>query len=468
MTFLFSCAERAGKQGGKLLIHLRCSGENERRVRKMGIVYDPELYRATEKDFAPYPLPECSRSPFQTWFAAIELDNGYYVNIMFTFAGDLRAVIVSIVDNAGQIVLDSMQFFDEEECKYRTDGYELHMGENFLHGDFPTLVIHIADPERQAGTDLVVEFQCMPTKWELPDGVGIGRIKVPSMPVSIAWFFVPRCKISGTLTLEGKVMDVSGHGWTDHQYGTDEFFTQACQYNYWVSFPLGDEILTVFDTMGGAAQGYRPMKWLWNFKDGKIYSYENNAAYYVFADDIDEGDTIPKKLMFVFEGDRIRGKVTCDFKMLIQKHPIEAPPLKAILNRSVYNCHVELEIDGKKYDKYYERTIEVTYTLDPDPSTVQRAAPPVFFEPDVVPQHDPEAALNEEGPSRLSIKSKLREVMEDPEGNAVMERHLPGITNDPNTKRGYGMKLSMIFKMPQSGLSKEEIAQIDRELRAIK
>jgi len=345
------------------------------------------------------------------------------------------------------------------------------MGENFFHGTFPNLVIHATDPENQAGMDLVVEFLAMPIKSELPDGVGTGRINTPNMPVAIAWFFVPWCKISGTLTVNNEVMNVSGYGWTDHQFGNDDFFTRACQYYYWACFPLDDDIITIFEAQGGAAQGYRNMKWLWNFKGGKVYSYERNADYYIFATDIDEGDTLPKKLMYVFEGDRIRGKVTCDFMTLMQKQPVESPPLKAMLNRAVYNCHAEMEIDGKKIDKTFVRILESAYTLDPPPGFVTQVAPPMFQEAAPAPAEvEPEAIpdVDANAPSRLSIKSKLKVVLEDPEGNAVLEKYLPGISNDPNTKLGYGMKLSMLFKMPQTGVSKEMLKQIDEDLRRIK
>ena len=435
----------------------------------MGIVYDPELYRATEKDFAPYDLPECSRSPFQTWHTDMQLDNGYYATVMFTFTGPLRVVLMQIVDDTGNIVVESMQFFGEEECEYDKYGYEIHLGENFFHGTFPNLVVHANDPQNNAGMDLVVEFLAMPIKSELPDGVGTGRIKTPNMPVAIAWFFVPWCKITGTMTVDGKVMDISGHGWTDHQFGTDDFFTRACQYYYWACFPLGDEIITLFEAQGGAAQGYRNMKWLWNFKEGKVYSYERNADYYIYATDIAEGETLPKKLMYVFEGDRIRGKVTCVFKTLIQLQPVESPPLKAMLNRAAYDCHAEMEIDGKKIDTTFVRILESAYTLDPPVGFVTQAPPPVFQEAFATPEPEaPEEEVDMNAPARLSIKSKLKDVLEDPEGNAVLEKHLPGISKDPNTKLGYSMKLSMLFRMPQTGVSKDEMSLIDKELRRIK
>ena len=436
----------------------------------MGIVYDPELYRATEKHFAPYPMPACARSPFQTWHTDAVFDNGYYATVMFAFTGPLRTVMLQIVDNAGEIVVESMQFFEEQDCTYSTDEYDIDVGGNFFRANFPKLAIHVADPEKGAGADLLVELLVMPTISELPDGVGIGRMNTPHMPVSIAWYFMPWNRITGTLTVNGNEVPVSGHGWSDHQFGTDDFFTKACYYYYWADFPLGEHTLALFEAQGGAAQGYRNIKWLWDFKGEKIYSYDRNADYYVYASDFDKGSTVPNKLVYVFEGDRIRGKVTCIFKTLIQLQPIDAPPLKAILNRAAYDCHAEMLIDGKEIDKTFVRILEATYTLDPEQGAVSES-PSGLPTPVVAPEpveDEPEIDYDDSAPARLSIKSKLKVVLEDPQGNAVLEKYLPGISNDPNTKLGYGMTLKMLFRMPQTGVSKATLAQMDKELRSIR
>jgi len=260
----------------------------------MGIVYDPELYRATEKHFAPYPMPACSRSPFQTWHTDMVFDNGYFATVMFAFTGPLRTVMLQIVDDTGAIAVESFQFFEEDDCRCATDGYDVNVSENYMRANFPSLVVHVIDRDMGAGADILVESLIMPTISELPDGVGIGRMNTPNMPVSIAWYFMPWNKITGTLTVGGQEVRVSGYGWSDHQFGTDDFFVKACHYFYWANFPLGEHTITVFEAQGGPAQGYRNFKWMWDFKGDKLYAYERDADFYIAATGIDEGDTVPR------------------------------------------------------------------------------------------------------------------------------------------------------------------------------
>lgn len=432
----------------------------------MGVVFDPELYRATEKHFAPYPLPVCSKSKWQTWHTDAVFDNGYYATAMYAFTGPLRSVLLQIVDNTGKIAVESIQFYEAEDVVFDPNGYDISVGENYFRANFPNLALHVRDEERNAGLDLLVETEIMPTISELPDGVGIGRVKAPNMPVSVAWFFLPWNKITGTLTVDGQEIRVTGQGWSDHQYGTDDFFTKACHYFIWGNFPLGEHTLTTFEAQGGAAQGYRNFKWVWDFKGDKLYSYDRNADVYIYTSDIEEGDTIPKTVVFVYEGDRIRGKITCKWKTLIQKQPVDCPPLSAMLNRSAYDCHAEMCIDGVLIDKTFVRILEIAYTLDPVAGV--REAQPVerIVEEIIVEEEIP--FIDESIPARLTIKSKLGKVIKDPEGNAVLEKYVPGITNDPNTKLGYGMTLKMLFSMPQTGVSKATLAKIDTDLRKIK
>jgi hypothetical protein len=454
----------------------------------MGIVYDPELYRATEKHFAPMKMPAWSKHSFQTWHTDAVFDNGYYATAMFSFTGPLYTVLLQIVDASGAIVVESMVFFEEDDVVYAKEGYDINLGENYFRSHFPNLVIHIRDDENKAGADLLVEFLVMPTISELPDGIGIGRAKTPNMPIQVAWFFMPWNKITGTLIVDGKEILVSGHGWSDHQFGTDDFFGKACSYFYWADFPLGEHTISLFEAQGTAEQGYRSIKWLWDFKGDKIYSYDRDADFYIYATEIDDGDTVPKKLTYVFEGDRIRGKVTCKWKTLIQKQPVEWPTGKAMLNRSAYDCHAEQSIDGEKIDKSFVRILEAAYTLDPvrtfgaepfvspfgaGPSTdttaktsgaeaqAQNTEPEAVIEEDVV-------FIDESIVSKFSIKSKLGKVMKDPDGLAVLEKFVPGISKDPNTRLGYGMTLKMLFSMPQTGVTKAVLAKIDQALREIK
>jgi hypothetical protein len=417
----------------------------------MGIIFDPELYRAKEKHFAPYPMPASAENPWQTWHTDACYENGYYSTVMFATTGPIITVALQVVDASGKPVVESMQFFEPDEYVFTTEGFGLMMGKNYYRGNFPSVEIYVHDEDNN-GAELVVESLVQPTISELPDGIGIGRVKTPNMPVSVAWFFLPWNKITGKLIVKGKVIPVTGYGWSDHQFGTADFFKDACQYFYWGNFPLGKHTLTFFEAQATERGGYRPIKWLWAFKGEKLYEYCRDADYYIQASDIEKGDTVPRKLVIVFEESHIRGKVTCIWKTLIQKQPVDAGERKIILNRSAYDCHAELEIDGEKIDTKFTRILEVAYPLDP-----------VAKEEEV----KVEEIVVENANSRFSLNSKLGAVLKDPAGLVVLEKHLPGIAKDPSTRLGHGMTLKMIFGMT-SKVSKEQKEAIDKELRAIK
>ncbi len=155
----------------------------------MAIVFDPELYRATEKHFAHHPLPGYE-SGWETWHADACYDNGYFSTVMLAVNGPIFMVDLRIVNAAGEPVVESMQFFPSEEFVASTDTVDIRMGHNYLRGEFPRFEIHVRDGDH--GVDLTYEPLVQPTISELPDGVGIGRVTVPDTPVFVGWFFQPK------------------------------------------------------------------------------------------------------------------------------------------------------------------------------------------------------------------------------------------------------------------------------------
>ena len=69
--------------------------------------------------------------------------------------------------------------------------------------------------------------------------------------------------------------------------------------------------------------------------------------------------------------------------------------------------------------------------------------------------------------AKYSIKSKLGDLMRSPKAAAVLEKHLPGISKDPQLKKGFKMTLKFIANMPGSGFPKEKLPDIDADLQAI-
>ncbi|MBU1052589.1 MAG: hypothetical protein KKC46_02030 [Proteobacteria bacterium] len=55
----------------------------------------------------------------------------------------------------------------------------------------------------------------------------------------------------------------------------------------------------------------------------------------------------------------------------------------------------------------------------------------------------------------FSGDSTLKEVLENEEGKAILEKHIPGSTTNPMLKMGYTMSLDLIASLPQAGISKE-------------
>ncbi len=70
--------------------------------------------------------------------------------------------------------------------------------------------------------------------------------------------------------------------------------------------------------------------------------------------------------------------------------------------------------------------------------------------------------------AEFSINSKLGDLMRDPRTAAVLEEFLPGISKDPQVKKGYGMTLKFVAGFPGSGFPKEKLPDIDKALKAIK
>ena len=67
----------------------------------------------------------------------------------------------------------------------------------------------------------------------------------------------------------------------------------------------------------------------------------------------------------------------------------------------------------------------------------------------------------------LTMDSKLKELMENPEAVALLEKYSPGFTENPKLKLGMNFKLSKCVKFPQANMTDEQIAEFEKELLAL-
>ena len=97
------------------------------------------------------------------------------------------------------------------------------------------------------------------------------------------------------------------------------------------------------------------------------------------------------------------------------------------------------------------------------------AKPAMDAEPEAAePETVEEAPAKSAGSGKkLSVKSKVSELIADPDAVAVLEKHVPGITSDPRVEMALGMKLKSVVPFSGGLLTKKLIADIDEDLKKL-
>lgn len=67
----------------------------------------------------------------------------------------------------------------------------------------------------------------------------------------------------------------------------------------------------------------------------------------------------------------------------------------------------------------------------------------------------------------ISINSTLQEILDCPEAKAVVDRYLPGWSENPLLSRGLGLQLGYVTGFPQCGLTPDEVDAMADELDAL-
>ena len=67
----------------------------------------------------------------------------------------------------------------------------------------------------------------------------------------------------------------------------------------------------------------------------------------------------------------------------------------------------------------------------------------------------------------INSKSKLKEILEDPRAVAIIEEYKPGFTSDSQLGPVMGMRISLLLKFPQTGLSGDQVKEILARLDAL-
>jgi hypothetical protein len=69
--------------------------------------------------------------------------------------------------------------------------------------------------------------------------------------------------------------------------------------------------------------------------------------------------------------------------------------------------------------------------------------------------------------AKFSVDTKCGELLKDPAVVAIIESYIPNMTKQPQIKMAYGMTFRKVASFPQAGLTKEQVAEIDKKLQAL-
>lgn len=67
----------------------------------------------------------------------------------------------------------------------------------------------------------------------------------------------------------------------------------------------------------------------------------------------------------------------------------------------------------------------------------------------------------------LSVNSKLKDVLAHPEGKALMEKYVPGMTSDPRMQQGMSMTIRAIAPFTSGKLAGNNLKALDEELKKL-
>ena len=67
----------------------------------------------------------------------------------------------------------------------------------------------------------------------------------------------------------------------------------------------------------------------------------------------------------------------------------------------------------------------------------------------------------------LSVDSKIKDLVKNPEAADLLEKFSPGFKTNPQMKMVQGLTFRKLASFPQAGLTPEQVEEIDKALKAL-
>jgi hypothetical protein len=216
--------------------------------------------------------------------------------------------------------------FDATECSFSKDTCDHHFGPNYVVGDFDHYDIHIQDANG-LGCDVHYQAEVEPFRQ------GTGMIELDGDPEKYYTDLpVVKSKVTGTLTYDGRTVEVTGLGYHDYQWNT---VSPLMTFHHWLWGRLYTENYTVYiyDFVGTKKYGYRrvPFFGIQDNATGETL-FRTNGNIDVKTELYLQPtlqERFPKKSAYVFDN----GDGNCCNLHIACKQEIECRPIDAVFTK---------------------------------------------------------------------------------------------------------------------------------------
>lgn len=199
----------------------------------------------TPRDDAVHPCT--AAGAWEWWYFDADFGNGYTVVGTFHLGSprppanpDVRFIEIAMYDPKGDRRMVRKRY-PKQQCSFSEQTCDVVIGPNYMKGQIPEYEVHFH--EGDLGCHLT--YQSM-VEGYIPEGeIVFGEpIDTSAYPPGTppGWLVpVARAKVKGTLTWDGKTLDVSGEGYHDHNFGSSPLSPAAGHgYLHWGKLYIGD------------------------------------------------------------------------------------------------------------------------------------------------------------------------------------------------------------------------------------
>jgi len=258
--------------------------------------------------------------PYEWWYFEGTFDNGYSAVVIawpMNYSKPWRrqcTVQLSIYTPEGETFKHYI-FPPRSAFSASSESCDVRVGDSYMRGAYPRYEISMeAEGDR---VDLVFESEV--PGWKPQTGVNI--VPFPRLK-SMGWVVpVPRARVTGTLTMDGKTVEVEGHGYHDHNFGEAPIFHSVDNW-HWGHIVSGDLGITWADITMNRSLGYQHALMFLLSRSGRLVheSPDIRLSYSGWRDDRAYLHPFPGviKVSFGEEGGPARGEISMWVREVIE------------------------------------------------------------------------------------------------------------------------------------------------------